>query len=480
MKDFIGRKSELEALEREYERANGFVVIYGRRRVGKTTLIKEFVKNKNALYFLAAEQLETENRKAFLRVLADFTGQSYLENAVFSDWESVFEVLAQFKPDEKKVLVIDEFQYLVSVNKAFPSVFQRIWDTILVNKNIMVILCGSLISMMQKQVLSYNSPLYGRRTAQIRLAPLKFYELYEFYPTKTFEEMIRLYSVTGGVPKYIELFDNKLSLADNIRNEIFSKQGFLFEEPTFLLEKEVSETVSYFSIIKTIAAGNHKMGAIAGALGLKTTQITQYLKTLTELEIIEKRLPVTENNPEKSKLGLYYIKDNFIEFWFKFAAPYRSELEIDNINAALKKMETNFTDSHVSFVFEEVSIETLRKLFSDNIQRAGKYWDNKHEIDVCALMDDGGYMIGECKYHDKPVDADAYFDLQKKVQDIQAFAGAEITFVIFSKSGFTNRILELSEKTSSLLLVNNGEIVILFPIKMVANKLPPTALPQGK
>jgi AAA+ ATPase superfamily predicted ATPase len=459
MKKFVGRKSELVALEREYKRDNGFVVIYGRRRVGKTTLIREFIKNKNAMYFLATEQLETENRKAFLRILAGFTGQSYLENAVFPNWESVFEVLSQFKPDKKKILVIDEFQYLVSTNKAFPSIFQRVWDTILTNKNVMVILCGSLISMMKKEVLSYSSPLYGRRTAQIRLAPFNFYELYGFFPEKSFEDMVKLYSVTGGVPKYVELFDNKLSLMDNSRNEIFSKQGFLFEEPMFLLEKEVTETISYFSIIKAIAAGNHKLGAIAGALGLKTTQITQYLKTLIELELIEKRLPVTENNPEKSKLGLYYIKDNFIEFWFKFAAPYKSELEIENTKAALKKMDAHFVDSHVSFVFEDVSVETLRKLMPDDIQRAGRYWDNKNEIDICALRDDGGYILGECKFHDKPIDADVYFDLQKKLQNIPVFNKKELTFVIFSKSGFTKRLLEISEENSSLLLVDNGQIV---------------------
>ena len=463
MHTFIGRKSELKALEKEYERKSSFVVIYGRRRVGKTTLIKEFIKDKKALYYLAAKEMESENLKSFSKALAGFTGQGYFENIRFSDWESAICAFCDYKPTEKKVLIIDEFQYLAEVNPGFVSVFQRIWDEVLSKSNTMVIICGSLISMMLKEVLSYSSPLYGRRTAQIRLSPLKFYEMKEHFCDMCFEELVKLYSIAGGVPKYIELLVNRHSIDENVENEVFSKQGFLFEEPTFLLEKEVKETVSYFSIIKVIAAGHHKLGNIAGALELKTSQITPYLKTLMDLDIIEKQLPVTEKNPEKSKMGLYYIKDHFIEFWVKFVSPYKSELEIENMAPALKRYHENFVDTHESYVFEEISRETIRNLCMNgtipfDLQKIGRFWNNNTEIDVCVLSDDGQkVLLGECKFHEQPIDAEVYFELQKKAETIEVFKDKNIVYAIFSKSGFTERLRELAKGNPALFLIDNGE-----------------------
>ena len=227
-------------------------------------------------------------------------------------------MLAAYQPQKKKLLVIDEFQYLVSVNAAYPSIFQEAWDEILKDSNVMVILCGSLISMMTSKVLSRSSPLYGRRTAQIRLQPLRFAEFRQAFPDRSFAELTELYAVTGGVPKYIEFFDNNLSLWENVSDVILAKSGFLYEEPVFLLEKEVRETVNYNSIMIAISLGNHKLSKIAGLLEQPTTSVSPYLATLSDLFLVEKRVPITEQNPEKSRKGLYYICDYFIDFWLLF------------------------------------------------------------------------------------------------------------------------------------------------------------------
>lgn len=465
MEAFIGRKSELASLEKEYRRPHSFVVMYGRRRVGKTTLIKEFMKGKEALYFLATKEIESENLKNFSGCLARFTGQSYYENIKFPDWENAVRAFCDYKPETKKILVIDEFQYLADVNKAFVSVFQRIWDEVLSQSNVMVIICGSLISMMLKKVLAYKSPLYGRRTSQIRLSPLRFSEMQEFFPEMEFEELVKLYSTTGGIPKYIELYFEENSIDRFVEEEIFSKQGFLFEEPTFLLEKEVKETISYFSIIKTISFGNHKLGNIASSLEMSTSQITPYLKTLIDLDIVEKRLPVTEKNTEKSKMGLYYIKDHFIDFWFKFVSPYKSELEIENTAPAIKRYKENFVDSHESYVFEEISKETIRMLCKNGyvdfpVLKIGKYWNNNTEIDVCVTSDEEDrFILGECKFHDKPVDADVYFNLQGKAEKLKEFRDKKILYAVFSKSGFTKRLMDIAMENESLMLINNGTLI---------------------
>lgn len=465
MKKFIGRESELKTLDREFNRGSGFVVIYGRRRVGKTTLIKEFIKNKEAMYFLATEELEIGNMKRFTNTLAEYTKQDYLKNASFSDWEDLFKVFATYKPDTKKVLVIDEFQYLVNVNSAFATIFQRIWDEILKDKNVMVILCGSPISMMMTQVLSYSSPLYGRRTAQIRLSPLKFTDIMKSNTNKSFEQLVEVYSVTGGVPKYFDFFDNDEPLIENIEREVLQKGGFLYEEPVFLLEKEVKELVSYFSIMKNIAVGNHKVSQLAGILEMPSNALSPYLKTLMDLDLVEKRIPVTEKQPEKSRKGLYFVNDHFIEFWFRFVYAYKGELELENTEYVLGKIKKSFIDKHVSFVYEDICRELLALLCSEGKinfipSKIGSYWGPNIEIDVVALDEERKKVLfGECKYHNQSVDADVFFELKGKAEKIVELSEYEKTFILFSKSGYSDRLKELAEQNSNVILVNKDSIV---------------------
>ncbi len=464
MKKFIGREAELKTLDREFNRESGFVVIYGRRRVGKTTLIKEFIKNKDAMYFLATEELETGNMRRFTNTLAEFTKQDYLKNTSFSDWEDLFKLFAYYKPDTKKVLVIDEFQYLVNVNSAFATIFQRIWDEVLKDKNVMVILCGSLISMMTTQVLSYSSPLYGRRTAQIRLSPLKFTDLMKTHSDKSFEQLVEVYSVTGGVPKYFDFFDNEEPLMENIEREVLQKGGFLYEEPVFLLEKEVKELVSYFSIMKNIAMGNHKVSQLAGILGMPSNALSPYLKTLMDLDLVEKRIPVTEKQPEKSRKGLYFVNDHFIEFWFRFVYAYKGELELENTEYVLSKVKKSFIEKHVSFVYEDICRDLLSKLCREGWinfipSKIGSYWSSSIEIDVVAIDEERKrVLLGECKYHTQPVDADVLFELKGKAEKITELSEYEKVYTIFSKSGFTDRLQELAKQNSSIILINKDSV----------------------
>ncbi len=456
--NFIGRKSELGRLEKEYSRDSSFVVVYGRRRVGKTTLIKEFIRDKKALYFLAGEETDRQNLDRFTDKLKDFTGHAVLEGARYEHWRNAFKAFAETYPDEKKVLVIDEFQYLVSGNPAFPSIFQQVWDEILCNKNVMVILCGSLISMMTSQVLSHSSPLYGRRTAQIRLQPLSFEEFSLAFPEKSFSERTELYSVTGGVPKYMEFFRNEDDLWENISDNILDKSGFLYEEPIFLLEKEVRETLNYFSIMRAISLGNHKPAEIATVLEQKSTALMPYLSVLIELHLVERRVPVTEINPEKSKMGLYYISDHFIDFWFKFIYPNRGELEFGNKKYVLEKIKRNFIDNHVSFVFENISREIfMSKCRAHEVDfmpsRVGSLWNKHEQIDVSAIDEDTKTVfLGECKYYEKPVPADVYFDLVTKVSSFLALSSYKTVYGVFSKSGFEQRLYELEKENEKLIL----------------------------
>ena len=383
---FIGRQSELQTLEQEYRRDGGFVVIYGRRRVGKTRLIKEFIKDKPAVYFLATEEVEAQSMKRMAGVIARATGNVLLGNVTFSDWADLFRAVAAYQPDQKKVIVLDEFPYMVKTNPAFPSILQNIWDEFLQDSNIMLILSGSLIGMMKKHALSYDSPLYGRRTAQIRLMPLPFTAVYAAQ-SLPFEQAVQQYALTGGVPKYLEFFTEQEPLIDQIRSIVLSKNGFLYEEPNFLLRDEVQTPINYFSIIRVIADGNHKLSKICGVLEQESPSISPYLATLSELGFVVKETPITEKNPEHSRKGLYFVSDNFTRFWFRYVYPYKGELELDNQQIVLDELQKTFISSFVAFAYEDVCKNIFAELCRNGQlafvpSRIGSYWHNDLNADT--------------------------------------------------------------------------------------------------
>ena len=448
MKRFVDREQEMATLQREYDRdGSGLVVLYGRRRVGKTTLISEFIKNKNALFFLASEESESQNRLAFQEKAADFLNSDLLKNVEVKSWDVLFRAIMDTHFDSKPVIVLDEFQYLGKSNPAFPSVFQRIWEEILKDRQVMVILCGSLISMMQSQTLAYDSPLYGRRTAQIRLKQIPFAYYHAFFPEKNRKELIEMYAVTGGVPKYIELFSQSKDIYSAIETCVLNRSGYLYDEPHFLLQQEVSEVGSYFSIIKAIAAGNTKLSAIAGVLEVKSTSLTKYLKTLMDLDILEREVPVTEDSPEKSKKGLYKIKDNYLRFWFAFVYPNMSFIESGHGRIVMDKIRKSLVRNHIAFVYEDVCRERMWEMNAQSawpfyFSKLGRYWDSKEEIDIAAIDPDGKNLIlGECKYWQEPVGVSVLRELEAKAKTVSWEKEKRKTwFVLFSVNGFTEEL----------------------------------------
>lgn len=455
---FVDRIKEIETLENEYHKKEAsFVVLYGRRRVGKTTLINYFCEDKKAIYFLATEENESENRNAFKSLVADTFDNELLAESSLNSWEPIFKVIASESKTERIVLVIDEFQYLGKANSSFPSIMQKIWDTILSKSNIMLILCGSLINMMTSQILNYNSPLYGRRTAQIKLKQIEFSYYHEFNEKLDMDEQIMRYAVTGGVPKYINIFQDEDNVYTAIRKNILSTNAFLYAEPEFLLQKEVSEIGSYFSILKTIAAGNHKLGKIAAALEVPQTKLTSYLKNLMDLDIIEREVPVTEENPEKSKMGLYNIKDNFISFWFKFVYPNKGLLESGRTEFIEEKIRKNLIDNHVSYVYEDICREKTWELLSDSLMfnRVGRWWGSKDvEIDIVAYDSNSkDILFGECKYSKNKKGLSVLNALKDKSKDVKwNKADRNEHFVIYSKNGFTDELLEYAETSPNIYL----------------------------
>ena len=368
------------------------------------------------------------------------------------------------------MLVIDEFPYLVKTNPDFPSILQNAWDEVLKDHNVMLVLCGSLISMMKKHALAYDSPLYGRRTAQIRLMPLQFTDVYAAQ-NLSFEQAVEQYAITGGVPKYMEFFQTDEPLVEQIRRVVLSKNGFLYEEPDFLLNEEVQTPINYFSVLKAISDGNHKLSKIGMTMAQDTSAITPYLKTLIDLGFVIKNVPITEKNPERSRKSLYYVSDNFIRFWFRYVYPFKGELELDNQQIVLDEMGKDFKQKFVAFAYESI----CRNIFAELCRkgqidfapsRIGAYWRNDNEgdteIDVAAVDNQHKRLfLGECKYHAKPVDVAVYSALQEKGQSKEltaAFKGYEIMYGLFSKSGFTDRLVEMAAENPNLILIQEDTV----------------------
>jgi len=373
---FVNRENELEVLRKTYaSERKELVIVYGRRRIGKTALVKKSLEGLKHLYFFAEETLEEENLRVFRSLVAKTLENPLIARAELS-WEELFELL----DGSGVVLVIDEFPNLIKSNRSILSKFQKIWDGL---RDIKLVLTGSSISVMESHVLGYRSPLYGRRTLSLKLGPLSFFHLKEFFLGKKWEELIRIYGITDGIPAYIKEVQFRLRAGEKLE-EVFQPNKLLFDEAEFLLRSELREPARYFAILKAIAFGKTKFGEIVNFTGLPSSTVSQYLSNLQTLHIVKERHPIGE--PERRRNARYYLSDLYFTFWFRFVYPNRSQLfdfgYIENFEE-----EYNL---YLGFVFEKVAEQFLRKLNKSGrlpfrFTEIGKWWRKGEEIDLVAL-----------------------------------------------------------------------------------------------
>ena len=408
--------------------------------MGKTELIKEFMKSKEHVYFLATKKTEGDNLKDLQRQMGNHLEEDIFTDIDFDGWEDLFKEFIK-RTNKKIVITIDEFPYLIELNDAVPSIFQKIWDEYLKEKEVTLILCGSSIGMMETHVLEYKSPLYGRRTGQWKLKPFRFREMTEFFPEKDFKEKLRLYAFLDGIPQYLDIMDRNKDVDWNLKNKLMRKGTYLYEEAENLLVQEVRKPSNYLSILQAIAEGNTKFGEICNRTQMSKSKVSQYLKNLRELHIVEKEFPVTQN--KESRNALYKLTDNYYDFWFEFIYPNQSMLEEGKIEQVLD-IEKNNLLRHVSFVFEQVCREFLRPEWDE----VGRWWRKGEEIDVVGLDKDKKRMIlGECKWSKNKVGVDVFYDLKQKSEKVR-WGGKkrEEEYTLFSKSGFEEELHQMDEE----------------------------------
>ncbi len=459
---FINRAKELKAMEEKWETKNAqLFIIYGKRRVGKTQLVKQFLKDKPAIYFLADKRNQIDQLKELGRVVGNyFEDKSLLKNG-FQDWLEFFEYIST-KTDQPLAIAIDEYPYLVETDGAVSSIFQKGWDQYLKDSKVFLILLGSSIAMMESETLIHKSPLFGRRTGQLLIEPMTFANSWKFFPTKDFQQFLSIYAITDGMPAYLLQIDTEKTIKDNIEEKIFSQTEFLYNEVEFMLKEELREPKNYLAILKAISFGKQKFGEIVNDTGLEKNIITKYLNTLERLRLIEKEIPVTEKKPEKSRKGLYKIADNFFRFWFQYVFPFKSDLAISRYDYVFDQFDKSF-NSLEALVYERVCQEIIfdfeKQLFP--LERVGRWWAPENEIDLVGISErENKIVFGECKWSARPVGTNVLFDLQTKAKVVQWGKGKrEEYFILFSKSGFTTDLLKLAKKQKNLVLVEKNKLV---------------------
>lgn len=398
----INRNDELKALEDRWESSKAeFMVIYGRRRVGKTALIDHFIKSRHGIRLLGRTESEKSQLVRFSNNLSEFFNDNYIKLNPFQNWDAFFSYLAEKTKDKKCVIAIDEFPYLIDSNKSIPSVLQDYWDRQLKNSKIFLILCGSSISMMVEKVLGHKSPLYGRRTGQIKLGPMNFVNSCKFFHNFDTKELIYAYSILGGTPGYLMEFEDKQNIFHNIQDKFLRKDRFLFQDAEFMLKEELKEPKFYFSILRAIALGKTKIGSIMNETGLEKGIVGKYLSVLIDLDMVKREVPITEKHLHKSRKGIYLLKDNFYRFWFNFIFPYIEKIEMKRSDFIIENKIKPDINRYTSYAFEEICKEWLWKLEIFNYEKVGKWWHKDNEIDIIALNEkEKKILFAECKWRD--------------------------------------------------------------------------------
>jgi len=440
---FKNRRKELKELH-EVINAEKFemFIIYGRRRIGKTELILNVTKNKKRIYYLATGE---NNLNRFYNTCLKHDNEV---SKLKKDWEVLFDYLR----NKVDVIIIDEFQNMIHENKNILNIFQSIVDIILKNSKLKLFLLGSSVSMITSKVLSYQSPLYGRRSGSINLKAVSFFELSKFFPSASIEQLIDIYSFADGIPFYLIKIDKEFWLW--LMGELKKEKSFLRDEVDFLVRYEFDDPSTYKLILEAIANGNTKLNDIKNFIKIKRTDLTPYLKNLVEIGFIKRLVPITEN--VKSRRGRYYLSDNFLKFWFKYIYPSLSSIEEGIFDEKIIKKDYN---SYLGFVFEEVvkQYTIKRKLF--NFTKIGKWWHKDNEIDLIALNEKSlEILFVECKWQDNVSAKEIFHNLREKAKLVSWHNDRRKEhFAVFAKSF---KKTDFSEK--NLLLFNLKDIAKLL------------------
>lgn len=460
---FIGREHELTALNRLYgSNKFEFAVIYGRRRVGKTELINRFLGDKKAIYFVGVESNAKQNLENFSKSVIECSSGIETETS-FLSFQAALEYVFKLAENERVILAIDEYPYVARSSKSFASTLQLLIDKYKASSKLMLILCGSSMSYMEDNVLAYKAPLYGRRTAQMKILPFDFEETCRYLKRLSDEDKALAYGIVGGTPQYLLQMNDTLSVEENVKNTFLNPISFLYEEPINLLKQEVREPAIYTAIITAIAAGASRMSEISSKVGEDTNVCSAYIKNLIDLGIVQKETPYGEKASRKS---VYSIEDNMFRFWYRFVPENNSLIARGAADLVFERIEPKLSE-HMGVVFEDICKQYLWKQRLTGkcpveFSSLGRWWGNdpiekcQTEIDIMGEQDKDTALFAECKWTNEKVDLSVLETLAKRSR---LFSYKSSYLYLFSKSGFTKGCIDEANRMGNVRLVSYADIV---------------------
>lgn len=462
--DFVSREMELGLLDDLYRRRGAqLLILYGRRRVGKTRLLTYWAEGvgEHVFYWMATQTSASNQLRDFSQALFRFLHNDGAVPATFSygSWDAAFAELARAAALQRFVVILDEITYVMQANPEVPSLIQRAWDHQLKETNIFLILTGSLASIIQRAALNYQAPLYGRATAKLKLLPLSFGALAGMLPRYTTEERVAVFTMTGGIPAYIEQFDDTITIQDNLRQRIVTPVNVMLTDAAFLLREQFEEPRNYMAVLNAIAAGYHRLTDIAQMSGIVRSNISKYLSVLQEVGYVERRVPATIRRPERSRKGRYVITDPYLRFYFRFLVPHLADIEQGRMQQVTKLLNDQLPIFIGTHTFEELCREWVR-IVSDMgklkflPERVGSYWSQKAQVDVVAVNWGSKHLLlGECKWGSKRVNETVIKDLFDKTEHVLPSVGIwTCNYVLFARHGFTKMAKEVAVKEGALLI----------------------------
>ena len=459
---FIGRESELKTLDRLFRSDRfEFVVIYGRRRVGKTALINEFIGAKKAIYFMGVESNAKQNLDNLSKSIIEYVGGIKAETS-FSSYQAALEYVFRLSENDRIILAIDEYPYVARSFPSLASTLQLLIDKYKDTTKLMLILCGSSMSYMEDHVLAYKAPLYGRRTAQLKLLPFSFEETCRLLTKFGDEDKALLYGMFGGTPQYLLQVSDRLSVEDNVKNTYLNPAGAIYEEPVNLLKQEVREPAIYVAVITAIAAGASRMSEICSKVGEETNTIANYIKNLVDLGIVRKETPYGEKNSRRS---IYSISDNMFRFWYRFVPENASVIARGAADLAYKRIEPELP-SYMGSVFEDICSQYLWKQLicgksPVDFRELGRWWGtnpktrSQEEIDIMGADKDAA-LFAECKWTNEKVDLGV---LETLIGRSNLFDCKDKHYYLFAKTGFTKGCVDKANALGNVTLVTYGEML---------------------
>lgn len=460
---FVGRERELASLNKLYTSDRfEFVVIYGRRRVGKTALINQFISDKSAIYFMGVESNAKQNLENFSQNILEF-GTGIQADTAFISFQAALEYVFKLAGKERLILAIDEYPYVARSSKSLASTLQLLIDKYKDSSKLMLILCGSSMSYMEDHVLAYKAPLYGRRTSQMKILPFDFADTCRYFKDFSSADKVVAYGMVGGTPQYLLQMDDRLSIEDNIKNTFLNPTSSLFEEPENLLKQEVREPALYNAIITAIATGASRMVEISTKVGEDSSVCATYLKNLMALGLVQKETPYGEKVSRKS---IYAIDDNMFRFWYRFVPENSSMISRGAADLVYKRIEPHLLD-YMGKVFEEICRQYLWKLLLSGespvqFKDLGRWWGtdpstrSQTEIDIMGEQDKDTALFGECKWTNKKVDAGV---LETLIRRSKMFRYREVYLYLFAKNGFTKGCMEAAGRMGNVTLVQYRELL---------------------